>query len=92
MLETDTSSFLEFFAKIQDETKEANKDLDKKKKEKSALQDELRKLQDQCGTLQSGINKNLDVLQGYMIYKDFLEEITPQSRREELAREKAARD
>jgi hypothetical protein len=51
MLETDTSSFLEFFAKIQDETKEANKDLDKKKKDKTALQDELRKLQDQCGTL-----------------------------------------
>jgi len=51
MLETDTSSFLEFFAKIQDETKEANKDLDKKKKDKTALNDELRKLQDACGTL-----------------------------------------
>lgn len=44
MLETDTSSFLEFFAKIQDETKEAGKDLDKMKKDKSALQDELRRL------------------------------------------------
>lgn len=77
MLETDTSSFLEFFAKIQDETKEANKDLDKKKKDKTALNDELRKLQDACGTLQSNINKNLDVLQGYLTYKSFFDEITP---------------
>jgi hypothetical protein len=46
MLETDTSSFLEFFAKIQDETKEAGKDLEKKKKHKGKLQEELRRLQD----------------------------------------------
>lgn len=51
MLETDTASFLEFFAKIQAETKEAGLDLDKKKKEKAALNEELRKLQDSCGTV-----------------------------------------
>lgn len=77
MLETDTSSFLEFFAKIQDETKEAGKDLDKKKKEKAALNEELRKLHDAGGTVQSTINKNIEVLQGYLTYKSFLDEVTP---------------
>ena len=37
MLETDTSSFLEFFAKIQLETKKAGRDLDDKKKDKAKL-------------------------------------------------------
>ena len=50
MLETDTKSFLEFFARIQDETKEAGRELEKKKKDKAQLQDDLRKLQEQCGT------------------------------------------
>jgi len=39
-------------------------------------------LQDQCGTYQSTINKNLEVLQGYLNYKYFLDEVTPKQDRE----------
>ena len=92
MLETDTKSFLDFFAKIKKETNMAGQKLEALKQEKMDATKELKAIMDQCSTEQSKINKNLETMLVYMSYKDFLDELTPQHERERLnsiKREKA---
>ena len=77
MLETDTKSFLDFFAKIKKETNLAGQKLEALKSEKNDAAKELKLIMDQCSTEQSKINKNLEQMLIYMRYKEFLDELTP---------------
>ena len=53
MLEKDTQSFLEFFAKIKNETQKATGSLENAKKMRNDKTAQLRKINDQCAALQS---------------------------------------
>lgn len=88
MLETDTKSFLDFFAKIKKETNMAGQKLEALKQEKMDATKELKAIMDQCSTEQSKINKNLETMLVYMSQKDFLDELTPQYERERLEKVK----
>ena len=76
MLENDTKEFLKFFAGIKESTNQAAQDLEALKKLKSQAQQELKLIQDECGTTQSQINKNLEVLDRLLIYKSFLDDLS----------------
>ena len=60
MLEKDTQSFLEFFAKIKSETSNATAALEAAKKERNEKTLQLRNLNDDCAALTSKINKKLE--------------------------------
>ncbi|MBM3456519.1 MAG: DUF4200 domain-containing protein [Bacteroidetes bacterium] len=60
MLETDTKSFLEFFAKIKQEQHLAGKELEKKTQEREAMSEKLKNLQNKCSTYENGNNKTID--------------------------------
>ena len=77
MLETDTQSFLEFFAKIKNETSKATAQLEAAKKERNEKTQTLRQINDQCAALQSKINKRLEQLSTYNGYKNFLDDLRP---------------
>ncbi len=51
MLEKDTQSFLEFFAKIKTETSKATQQLEQAKKERNEKTMSLRSINDQCAAL-----------------------------------------
>lgn len=85
MLETDTKSFLDFFAKIQKETNLAGQKLEALKQEKNEAAKELKGINDQCSTELSKINKNLEQMLVYLSYKEFLDELTPQFEKDRLA-------
>lgn len=46
---------------------------------------------DECGTIQSSINKNLEILDKLLGFKDFLDDLIPQHQREIMEQEKQAR-
>ena len=75
MLEKDTQSFLEFFAKIKTETSKATQQLEQAKKERNEKTMQLRTINDQCAALQSKINKVLETLGSYHSYKLFLDDL-----------------
>lgn len=39
---------------------------------------------DECGTIQSQINKNLEVLDKLLIQKEFLDDLTPQQEKDRI--------
>ena len=88
MLESDTKAFLDFFAKIKSETNAAAQQLDALKKQKQEAQLEYRNINDECGTINSQINKNLEVLDRLLHYKDFLDDLTPDVEKEAIAKRK----
>lgn len=47
---------------------------------------------DECGTIQSQINKNLEVLDKLLIQKEFLDDLTPPAEKERLAKLKEQRE
>lgn len=47
---------------------------------------------DECGTIQSQINKNLEVLDKLLIQKEFLDDLTPPAEKERLAQLKEQRE
>ena len=77
MLETDTRSFLEFFTRIKAETTEASQHLENLKKKKNDLTQQQRLLNDECSTIRSKINKDLEILIQYDKYMQFLFKIDP---------------
>lgn len=83
MLAQDTSSFIQFFNSIKEETQKAAKQLEDKKKQKNNRVNELRKLSDNNQMLISQINKNLDNLLINYEYKEFLD-IVQKSHAEEF--------
>ena len=82
MLETDTQAFLNFFAGIKQETMKAATDLEALKKQKNDAQYELRCITEACGAEQSTINKNLETLDKLLGYRDFLDDLMPQSKKD----------
>ena len=91
MLEKDTQSFLEFFAKIKNETSQATAKLEAAKKLRNDKTMKLRTINDQCAALQSKINKKIEQLGQYHIYKEFLDDLRSQSDKESMEMEKAKR-
>lgn len=75
MLAQDTSSFIQFFNSIKEDTQKAAKQLEAKKKEKNNKVNELRRLQDNNQMLVSQINKNIDALLVNYEYKEFLDTV-----------------
>lgn len=52
---------------------------------------ELRAYSDDCGTIQSSINKNLEILDKLLGFKDFLDDLIPQREREIIEKRKHER-
>ena len=75
MLEQDTQQFLNFFSKIKQETQDASKVLDTLRKTRNDLTIQLRVVQENTSLLKSKVAKNIESLQGYKTYKDFLESL-----------------
>ena len=82
MLEKDTQNFLKFFADIKKETTAATSQLENFKKERNEKTMILRGINDQCAALQSKINKKIEILITYNIYKDFLDDLRPKEIKE----------
>ena len=76
MLESDTKSFLEYFANIKKQTNQASQDLDNLKKLRNGAVAEHKVISDECGTETSKINKNIEALERLLQFKDFLDELT----------------
>lgn len=62
MLESDTKSFLKFFNEIKENTQDAQKRLDSKKREKNDKTNKLREISDKIQGLVSTINKHVEIL------------------------------
>ena len=91
MLEKDTQNFLRFFAEIKEETSNATKKYEQRKKEKNEKVTLLRNINDNCATITSKINKKLENLTQYNIYREFLEDLRPKDVKERMKAEKAAK-
>ena len=89
MLEKDTQSFLEFFAKIKNETTKATASLEAAKKERNDKTAQLRQINDKCSALQSVINKRLEQLGTYHTFKVFLDDLRPKEEKDREAAKKA---
>ena len=72
MLETDTKAFLKFFNEIKDKTQKASKTLDEERKRKNDLTNRLRQVQEDIHLLQSNVSKNIESLEQYNTYREFL--------------------
>ena len=81
MLETDTKSFLEFFAKIKSEQFIAGKELEKKVQERDAMQEKLKNLQNKCSTFDNGNNKTIDLFQQFVQYQEFICNLASENQR-----------
>ena len=91
MLEKDTESFLEFFAKIKNQTQIASVQLEVAKKERQDKTAQLRGIDDQCAVLQSKINKRLEQLGTYHTYMVFLNDLRPKEVKDQEKVRKAQR-
>ena len=89
MLEKDTQNFLKFFADIKKETTAATSQLENFKKERNEKTMVLRGINDQCAALQSKINKKIEILGTYQVYKEFLDDLRPAEVKEAEARARA---
>ncbi len=88
MLAQDTNSFIAFFNDIKDQTLKANREYETLKTKKSELTKELRTINDDYTIVVSGINKNLETLQIYFGYKQFIDDLAPDYVREEMRHKK----
>ena len=77
MLEADTKNFIAFFNEIKEETTKAAKEVDDLKKQKNAKTAKFREIQEEYNALVSSINKNVESLQLYYSYKQFLDQLRP---------------
>lgn len=75
MLQEDTRSFLDYFADIKETTAKASADLEKLKKDRNDKTLRLRQINDECATIQSKINKDLETLIVQYEYKEFLDNL-----------------
>ena len=73
MLAQDTSSFIQFFNNIKEQTNLASKELEDLRKKKGQKQSEWRQVNDEHSGLVSSINKNLELLSVYNQFKVFLD-------------------
>lgn len=88
MLETDTKSFLEFFAKIKSEQFIAGKELEKKVQERDAMQEKLKNLQNKCSTFDNGNNKTIDLFQQFVQYQEFICNLASENQRMKMTARK----
>jgi chromosome segregation ATPase len=86
MLETDTKSFLKFFNEIKENTQDASKRLDVKRREKNDKNNKLREINDKIQGLVSTINKNVEILQQQYTYKQFLDSLASADDKKEMER------
>lgn len=86
MLETDTKSFLKFFNEIKENTQDASKRLDVKRREKNEKNNKLREINDKIQGLVSTINKNVEILQQQYTYKLFLDSLASADDKKEMER------
>jgi len=91
MLESDTKSFLEYFANIKKQTNQAAQDLEELKKKKNDAQTKFKQITDECGTIQSHINKNIEALDRQLQFKEFLDELTPKEVKDKMKAKKEQR-
>lgn len=75
MLQEDTRSFLDYFAQIKETTAKASQELEKLKKERNDKTMHLRVINDDCSTINSKMNKNLETLAIFHEYKEFLDNL-----------------
>ena len=62
MLQEDTRSFLDFFAEIKETTAKASQELERLKKERNDASTRLRQISEECSTINSKMNQNMDLL------------------------------
>lgn len=86
MLESDTKSFLKFFNEIKENTQDASKRLDSKRREKNDKTNKLREINDKIQGLVSTINKHVEILQQQHTYKIFLDGLASPEERKEMER------
>lgn len=90
MLETDTKAFLVFFNELKDKTQEAQKELDKRRRQKNEKTNEHRSIVEEIAILVSNITKNVESLDQYNKFKVFLDDLpsihVTKEEREELER------
>jgi len=90
MLETDTKAFLVFFNELKDKTQEAQKELDKRRRQKNEKTNEQRAIIEEIAILVSNITKNvesLDVFNGFKQLLDGLPSVhASKEEREEMER------
>lgn len=91
MLEYDTKSFLEFFTQVKMDTKNANDDLERKKKERNDLTTDARKQSDQIQKLRTEINKDMETLQQYEQYMRFLMDVADKNVKDKFERDRDLR-
>lgn len=82
MLETDTKAFLKFFNTIKQETQEASTELDDQRRNKNEKTGELRSISEQIQILVSQISKNIESLEVYNNFKNFLDSLPSGSKDE----------
>ncbi len=63
MLETDTKAFLVFFNELKEKTQEAQKELDKRRRQKNEKTNEQRVINEEIAIQISNITKNVEFLQ-----------------------------
>ena len=75
MLETDTHLFINFFNRIKQQTQDASKTLDDTRRTKNEKNNELKNINESIQILQSGVSKNIEYLEQYSKYKEFLDQL-----------------
>ena len=75
MLEADTKIFLEFFQNIKTESVNASNKLEELKKTKMERNAQKRKIDDNCNTIKSSINKQIETLTGLCEYQEFFHKV-----------------
>lgn len=69
MLETDTKAFLVFFNELKEKTQDAQKELDKRRRQKNEKTNEQRAIVEEIAILVSNITKNVESLDVYNNFK-----------------------
>lgn len=75
MLETDTHLFINFFNRIKQQTQHASKVLDDTRRTKNDKVNEFKKITEEIQILQSNVSKNIEYLEDFKKYKDFLDHL-----------------
>lgn len=75
MLETDTHLFINFFNRIKQQTQDASKTLDDTRRTKNEKINEFKQITEAIQILQSNVSKNIEYLEDYKQYKEFLDNL-----------------
>ena len=75
MLETDTHLFINFFNRIKQQTSDAQKTLDDTRRTKTDKVNNFKQITEKIQILQSNVSKNIEYLEDYKKYKDFLDNL-----------------